>query len=192
MKRLITIALILICSFTAVAQEHLKFKGIPIDGKYDDFSKAMVTAGFQKYPDLDSDNFRAFEGEFMNRDSKIIVYHTEKGLVYRVMVLHEYDSWRKLSSAFDDAAELYTTKYGLPSSKFAFFSEPYENGDGYELQALRKDKCHYLYTWDVPWGVIGIRLVAYGDSYFLAMVYEDTMNTEMKSIEDEQKALSDI
>ena len=48
--------------------------------------------------------------------------------------------------------ELFTKKYGEPKDHFEFFSSPYYEGDGYELQALRKEKCNYISFWTLDKG----------------------------------------
>lgn len=173
-------------------RKNTKFKNIPIDGDIKAFSEKMIEAGYTTEPDAGTDSFAAFEGSFMGKPSTIIVFHTPGGLVYKVMVMHEYSTWSSLSSAYDDAMELYTKKYGKPSKQYAFFSEPYYKGDGFELQALRNDKCHYICVWEVPFGNIGIQLVSLGSSYYVTMGYEDIMNMELKNLEEEKKALDEI
>ena len=174
------------------AQEHLSFKNIPIDGDIQDFSKELESAGFVQNDEKSTTTYKWFNGDFMGKSSEVMVPFTPKGLVFKVIVLHEYQSWSSLSSAFEDATELYTKKYGEPTDKFKFFSKPYYKGDGYELQAIRNDKCHYFYAWKVEHGYISVRLNNIGHDYYVQFVYEDTINQDLRDKEKEVKAYDDI
>ena len=192
MKRFLTLIAFVFLAFALFAQEHLTFKNIPIDGDIKNFTQEMIKAGFKVNANNSSDSSTWFKGEFMGKESDILVSHTPKGLVFKVIVLHEYTSWRNLSSAFDDATELYTQKYGMPKSKYQFFSSPYYKGDGYELQALRNDKCHYFFIWEVTNGALSVRLQYLLGNYYLTMVYEDAINQAIRDNEKEKAAYDDI
>lgn len=192
MKRLTILFGCLIFASIVFAQEHLTFKNIPIDGDIKNFTKEMISAGFSKDTENSSDTYTIFKGEFMGKSSEIYVFCTPTGLVFKVLVLHEYSTWSSLSSAFNDATELFTKKYGKPSSDYHFFSSPYYNGDGYELQALRNDKCYYLYIWEPDNGTIAVQLKNIGKSYYVTITYEDEINQKIRDNAKEKAALDDI
>ena len=192
MKRAFLFFTCLFCSLALFAQEHLTFKGIPIDGNIRDFSQKLEDNGYSPNYGNSSDAFRWFDGDFMGKQSVILVPFTSSGLVFKVFALHEYSSWSRLSSAFDDAVELYQKKYGKPDYDFKFFSSPYYEGDGYELQALRNDKCHYYFAWQLENGVISVSLQYLVGKYYIRYAYEDAINQDRRDTEKESKALDDI
>jgi hypothetical protein len=57
------------------------------------------------------------------------------------------DNWDDLKSQFDSYHNLLLEKYGETSDRFQFFSSPYYEGDGFEMQAVEKDKCSYMSFW---------------------------------------------
>lgn len=187
------ILIALLCWFSySNAQEHLIFKGIPIDGDISAFSNSLRSKGFTPYDIYDDKDSKGFKGEFAGKECELIVFHSPRGLVFKVLVLQEYYTWSSLSSAFDDMVDLYTQKYGKPKSSYKRFIDPYYKGDGFELQALRNDKCVYFYVWDVPNGAIAVRLSSFGSSYYVTLTYEDSTNQALRDKEEEKKAFDDI
>ena len=183
----------LLCLFSSLnAQNHLTFKGIPIDGDISSFTDSLLSKGFTLNEKFDGKGNKGFKGEFAGKDCELIVFHTPGGLVFKVVALQEYSTWSSLSSAFDDMTDIYTQKYGKPTKKIKTFVDPYYKGDGYELQAIRKDKCLYFYYWEVPNGSISVRLNNLGSDYYVMLVYEDTMNQELRDLEKEKKMIDDI
>jgi len=76
-------------------------------------------------------------------------------------------SWSSSKSEFLKYKEIFIKKYGEPKSDYNFFSSPYEEGDGYEMQALNKDKCTYsCYFEDEDGNDLFIELVSirYGEA----------------------------
>ena len=74
-------------------------------------------------------------------------------------------------------------------STMSFFSKPYYEGDGYELQALRKEKCHYISFYKLPLGAAIVEISQFGH---IQIGYEDNINYELKKKEEESEALDDI
>lgn len=50
-------------------------------------------------------------------------------------------------AAYEEASKVLVSKYGQPTKKYAFFSSPYYSGDGYEEQAVRLGKGHFIAFW---------------------------------------------
>ena len=178
---------ITLCSYSQNA--HLDFKGIPLDGRLSDFISKLEAEGFtfDKYVDEDA---AIMKGDFAGRNADIYILVTPSSkTVYAVSVFYNEDeSWSSLKSDYFQMKELYTKKYGEPES-FEFFSKPYYEGDGYELQALRKGKCNYESLWELPLGRICIKIDQFCE---ISMIYGDKINTELRQKEDENIALNDI
>lgn len=76
----------------------------------------------------------------------------------------------------------------LPSVRLSLFIMPYE-GDGYELQAVRKEKCTYSTFYDTPRGYIAVQI---SNFECLLVGYEDKINIELRSTGKDSKNLNEI
>lgn len=185
-KILLVVALFL--SFSLSAQEHLEFRGIPIDGHLNIFVAKMKSIGYTIQEE--NNNVVIMKGKFTNKDVLLAVVGSVKTrTVWKVSVLFDVaSSWSSLQSDYLEYKELFTNKYGMPKS-YEFFSKPYYEGDGYELQALRNDKCTYASFFENSVGYISVRLRS---SECLGLDYEDKVNSEISAKEKKSSALDEI
>ena len=75
-KLLITLALFF-AAFNIMAQEHLTFKGIPIEGSMTEFCQKLRTKGFTSIANLD--NISVFTGDFTGQKATVSVMATDNG-----------------------------------------------------------------------------------------------------------------
>ena len=194
MKKFLFILLSCIFALNAGAQEnlHLDFKGVPIDGNVRSFVEKMKNKGFGNEIILDN-GITVLEGTFVGKSATVFVVSTpETNTVWKVAAIIFKDddlSWSSLKSYYKDFVELYEKKYGKPSSHFEFFTDPYYEGDGYELQALRRDKCTYQTFFETEVGLVSIEITKKGSICFS---YEDEINVEKKRKEADRRNLDDI
>ena len=82
------------------AQEHLEFRGIPIDGNLTNFVSKMKSIGYTVIDE--EDNLVFMKGKFTNRDVKLLVCSSVKThTVWKVCVLFdEARSWSSLKSEY--------------------------------------------------------------------------------------------
>ncbi len=97
-------------------------------------------------------------------------------------------SWHSLKSEYNSFKDSYNDKYGKGRS-YEYFSDPYYEGDGYELQALRLEKCTYITFYETQEGNIMLKI---GDDKAVQVHYEDKLTTAAKSREAEQSVSNDI
>lgn len=190
MKKLLFLILAFCSSVAAMAQNgHLEFKGVPIDGNIDNFVSELKKQGFEELHRLDAGAI--MKGNFTGKDANIYILPSAKTkTVWKVSAqFGEDESWQDLKSYYFEYVKLYASKYGEPSNHFEFFSSPYYEGDGYELQALRKDKCNYLTAFELSNGVITISITTQGK---VSLSYEDSKNAEIMKQEKKSNALDDI
>lgn len=188
MKRLIFTFAFTLCVFCAFAQEHLSFKGIPIEGSMDSFCQKLQSKGLTK---LGTDgNTSAFIGDFTGRQATIGVQATDDGQnVHSVMViLDSSDDWKNLVGTYDYYKDLYTRKYGKPT---ATQEDKIQNhGNSYIMSKLYDDEFTYACKWEVTGGIIGLTIsksTSYGEGS-VKIVYFDSLNMENKI----QNDLNDI
>lgn len=165
------------------------FKGIPIDGHIEDFVKALENQGYKKV--YDGTSGVVMKGDFTGKNAEIFILYTSKTkTVWKVAAQFDKNSsWYKLKSDYFDYVELYTQKYGKPSEHFEFFVDPYYEGDGYELQALEKEKCFYNTFFKTELGILSVKIASSGT---ITLSYEDYINSNKEDSEKTSSALDDI
>ena len=190
MKKSILIILCCLFSFALYAQEkHMEFKGTPLNGSLTSFVQKMKTMGYTTV--LTEDYGVVMEGEFIGKKANIFILPTPKTkIVWKVGVsLEKQISWSSLKSEYYKIKESYIKKYGQPKHTFESFDEPYYEGDGYELQALKLEKCTYESYFETPEGMIKVGMDSGG---CITISYEDKINAEIKKMEQENAVMNEI
>lgn len=115
-KFLIAITLLFVAVINTMAQEHLSFKGIPIEGSMTEFCQKLKTKGFTQLGR--DDNVTTFTGDFTGRQATVGVGATDDGKsVHSVVVIFDESSeWNTLVNTYDYYKGLYIRKYGEPSA----------------------------------------------------------------------------
>ena len=189
MKKFFTLLAVMFLSYSLFAQEHLDFRGVPIDGQLTDFLSKMEAMGYSVASK--DDNVVTMKGKFTNRDAELFIIATPvTKVVWKVIVdFDKATSWESLKSSYFEYKNLYITKYGKPKNDFEYFKKPYYEGDGYELQALRKEKCTYATYFETPNGYVAVKLTSFE---CLRIAYEDNINSELDTREKTSSALNEI
>ncbi|MFI3331633.1 MAG: hypothetical protein R3Y38_07490, partial [Rikenellaceae bacterium] len=173
------------------AQEHMEFKGIPISGHIDSFVAKLESSGFKKKTVNLNDNACVLTGQFVGKACEVFVICSPKTKqVWKVAVfLPKSSGWHSIKGDYNSFKTQFTTKYGNPTNSFEFFSKPYYEGDGYEMTAIKVDKCNYMSFWTMAQGTIS---VAIGTTASIIFAYEDEINRKLKSVEEKSKIQDDI
>lgn len=188
-KLLLLFAFVFSINIIGAQNAHLTFKDIPIDGNVKDFADKLSKKGFTQVKGLDDDIF--MEGKFADFDAVVGLFGTPKSkIIWQVVVItKKYTSWQAMKADFKKYKEIYTKKYGKPANDYHFFSRPYYEGDGYEMQALKLEKCTYATVFKIPEGTIMIKMTKWGD---ISFSYEDNINVKIRNSESEKSVLNDI
>lgn len=190
MRKFLVLLLACLLSTTVYAQEHLTFKGIPIDGNLNSFVSKLKAQGWNGV-EVNEEN-AILEGIFGGESCKLLLYSTKstKTVYQAVVILNNDSSWSSLKTTYNEYKALLKSKYGKGTS-YEFFTSPYEEGDGYEMSALRNDKCTYATTHDVPNGTITLFIVsAYNGS--VALYYVDKLNEALAEQEKSSQQINDL
>ena len=173
----------------AIAQEHMEFRGIPIDGDVTSFVSKMKDLGY-KLDEVDGD-VTIMSGKFTGKDAHLYIVSSPKTkIACKVMIFFEKQtSWSSLKSMYDDYKELLEQKYNIKPSSYEYFRKPYKAGDGYEMQALRLDKCVYNSFYETPQGYIALSIES---NQTISIGYEDAINIEIRSKEKESNTLEEL
>lgn len=174
-----------ICGF---AQEHLSFKGIPIEGSMTAFCQKLKAKGFTQIGR--DNNVTLFTGDFTGRQATVGVGATDDGnSVHSVVVLFdESREWNTLVNTYDYYKELYTRKYGNPSA-CREHNPSHSDSNTMLMHELSQGTVTYASAWTVTGGTIEMSIEKSGYSDGVVVIrYRDAQNVETKI----QKDLEDI
>ena len=177
MKQIITGMLLLIAT-TAFSQE---FDGIKIEGSKSTFIKAMSDKGYSVKED--KGNIVTFNGNSTHKSLEILAVMTPTSqLVWKLDIfLPKETSWYSIKAQYNNYLSTLTEKYGSPDKTYGFFSDPYVEGDGYEMTALSVEKCTYMALWNSS----GL-LLAISKYSQVEISYENLTNSDLDTKEKNQ------
>lgn len=183
MKKHITLLLAcLILAGNIFAQQHLSFKGVPINGTLKEYTDAMVKAGF--HYELTQDGTALLTGDFAGYKDCTVGISTLKNLdvVSHIAVLFpNKDTWSAVLGDYEHLKAMLTEKYGTPSysqEKFTGYVGDYDNN--LVMHALKDDEYVWYTIFTTELGDIELSIMA-GTKYNTAMVrlsYYDKANSE--------------
>ena len=174
-------SLLLCVAFYANAQDHLTFKGIPIEGSMTTFCQKLKAKGFTQ---MGKDkNITLFTGDFTGRQATIGVGASDDGKnVFSVVVLFDPSKeWNSLVSTYDYYKDLYTRKYGEPA--ISKESNPSHSDSNTALMAeVHQGTVVYGSAWNVPGGDIQLSIEKSSGIYegMVMIRYRDSQNVEAK------------
>lgn len=185
--KIISLIVVLFCSMQLSAQVHISFKKIPLNGSVSEYSKKLIKKGFSKVDEIG--NTYVLKGKFINENCRVHVMGSQKRKeVWSVAAFFPKKiSWTSLQCQYNEYKKLYQNKYGKGDSH-EYFKKPYCEGDGYEMQALKKNKCVYFTVWKTD---LGVMTLAISDENIIIM-YEDKLNTIVHNKEKQEAANEDI
>ena len=183
MKKIVVI-LFLLMSFTLIfaqSSEHLKFKGVPIDGTLNEYVSKMKQAGFQLIGT--DDGVALLEGEFAGYRGCLIAVSTLKSVnvVNTIgVVFPARENWSSLEGDYEHLKSMLTEKYGEPSDvveKFQGYGDP--QTDQEKWINIMTDNYTWYTIFETENGDIQLSLEKgdYGE-YFVLLKYFDKINTE--------------
>ncbi|MDW5288881.1 hypothetical protein [Formosa sp. PL04] len=188
MKTILTTVIYFIIIITGFAQndlgsnEHMVFKGVPIDGTLSEYVSKLEKKGLNN---LQTENGVALlNGDVAGYNDCYLVVSTisQKDLVYVLVVMFPVkDTWSTLSYTYSDLKEKLTGKYGEPSEVTEEFNSNFEpDSDADKLYEVRNNNCIYHTIFHSENGGIDLSINYDRDSgYFVKLVYVDLKNTEI-------------
>lgn len=188
MTRIILFLSFLLFTINLQATGHIKFMGIEVNGNYESFRDSLEARGFKYMSSFET--LHKYYGKFANEIVILNVLATPKThTVCKVIVLFsEKADWSDLKRDYFTKKEMYKSKYPLDRD-YEFFSYPYEDGDGYEMRAVAREKCRYISFYLAMGGHITVEI---DKEAKIKVVYEDRENIKIAQKELEQNAIDDI
>lgn len=174
MKILIT----LILTFFSLSISAQQFDGVPISGSLTNAIAKFKAKGYI-LSKIEGDA-AIMKGKIATYPIELIVLCTPKTKqVYKVVAFLEKDiSWKSLKANYFRFKDIFTDKYGQEESEYEYFTDPYYEGDGYELQAVRLEKCTYSTYWFDKMGMnIAVEISKYEQ---VRLAYENATLVKVK------------
>ncbi len=175
-------------SAQSTENQHLLFKGVPIDGTLSEYVEKMKLNGFTL---LDSTNYGAmFNGEFANYQNCKIGVGTsnKKDLVSTVFVMFpEREEWNDLYGDYNRLKQMLSEKYGIPNESKEKWENDYEPSLAFRMSAIKRGECNFTTTFVKPNGKIQLRIEHQDATCFVFLGYFDKINGEImkaKAIDD--------
>lgn len=189
MRKLVITFTMLFAVISLMAQEHLSFKGIPIEGSMTAFCQKLKAKGFTSSGS--ENNLTLFTGDFTGRNATVGVTATDDGKdVFAVVVLFDPSGeWNALINTYDYYKDLYTRKYGKPS--ISKEKNPALSDSNTALMAeVHQGTVVYGSAWEVTGGDIQLSIEKSSGVYkgMVMIRYRDSQNVEAKI----QNDLNDI
>lgn len=180
MKKLFFTFVLLLAAIAMGAQEHLSFKGIPIDGSVKDFCEQLKAKGFTYVSS--ENNYMLFEGDFTGQNVHVGVASADGGeSVFAVGVIFEPNGeWKELVKIYDHYKDLYTRKYGKPT--LSKENNPsLSDSNFFLMSALDNGTVVWASLWKVTGGAIELSIEKMDYLEGVVVIrYNDTQNVKAK------------
>lgn len=182
MKHFALIIICIIIAFSTFAQQHLSFKGVPINGTLKEYTDAMVKAGF--HYELTQDGIALLTGDFAGYKGCTIGVSTLKNcdVVSQIAVIFpNKETWSAVLNDYENLKSMLTQKYGHPSDSKEEFTDYIGKYDNYfVMEAIKGDKYVWYTTFSTELGDIELSIIE-GTKYHTAAIrlsYYDKANSE--------------
>ena len=123
--------------------EHMKFKGVPMEGTLQTFTSKLKAKGFM--PIGVQDGVSLLKGEFAGyKDCTIGAVADKSGIICKVSVIFPaMDKWGDLERCYSNYKSMLSEKYGDPKDCVENFQHDYVNDDSSKKYELEMDRCKY-------------------------------------------------
>jgi len=178
MKKLFTFFLLFVSIVGFGQNGHIKFRDVELKGTIANFVSEMEKLNYTISGIEQGGSTMIMKGKFIGRECELYILSTAKTkTVWKVVAyFNKTNDWLTLRSDYIAFKELINDKYGKPFKTMESFSDPYHEGDGRELQALRKNKCTYDTFWKTKEGVVKLSITSFCQ---IAIGYEDRINSQI-------------
>ena len=188
MKKLFIFLAAAVIAASAMAEGHMKFKGVEIDGKVRTFVAALEKQNLKTV--TVTEETAILTGMFNGQDSYIYVYATPTShTVYQVVVVFTVSGieWSQIWNFYTTYKERLRKKYGEPYNQIEENRCSYSQDD--PLFALRQDQAEYKTMFNGEGGSVGVGIIhipVLGDQ--VCLHYLDAQNNDL----NENEILKDL
>ena len=142
------------------SKEHLKFKGLEMDGPLDEFYKNLK----KEISDLDGyilDFAGILKGTFAGtRGCIILIYPNSDNNIRDITVQFPVsDNWGMLKQDYEELCSNMVLKYGEPMATSNDYLEPFKEGDGKEIDGVLQGKVKLCQVFGLTNGYIQVCII---------------------------------
>ena len=181
MKKLVLFFMVLCMSLATMAQGHMTFKGVEINGTLSEMVTKLKTKGLT-YLGAD-DGIAMMKGDFAGySDCQIVVLSMkETGKVNAVAVVFPaVEEWSLLERNYNRLKDLLTEKYGEPMRVIEKFQSDYVPDNRFKWMNLMSDQCTWMSEFEVSNGTIELYINKMDyDEACVILKYYDKANTDV-------------
>ena len=180
-KILLTLLATMLC-LAMSAQEHLKFKNVPIDGPLSEFLQKIQQKDLKLTEQNDAG--ATLVGRMAGMQVEVFVLATDEKIPYRVCAFFETPAdWDVMKMEYFNIQRSLSFKYGKPATINQHFQFPYTEGDGKEIEAFGRNRGSWFTTYIQPEGAIILTITTnpFSNSPSVALIYEDQINGQRQS-----------
>lgn len=174
---LLTILLTFVVGICSAENEHMKFKGIPIEGSLQTFTTKLKAKGYT--PIGIQDGVSLLTGEFAGyKKCTIGAIADQSGMIFKVSVIFpDMDKWAELEICYSNIKSMLTEKYGKPSICEESFNDSYGRDDASKMYGVQFDKYKYYSVFGSELGTIKLEIFHNGvTSCYVMLSYFDYAN----------------
>ena len=182
MKKILLALALMMGAICVNAQEHLKFKGVPIDGTLESFTRQLEAKGYTR--EAYGGDVQVMKGDFAGKSNCMIYIASVKtrDLTYLVLVnFKKQTSWNSLRGDYMQLKNMLNQKYGQPTVEREEFTRSHI--EGYEMHFL--DECQYNTVYQFDEGGI---MLSISEEGHVVLGYFDRINSEI----NDNAAMNDL
>lgn len=182
MKKFLCVCIMAVFALAAIAQEsveHMRFKGVPIEGTLEEFVEKLKQTGL-KLVSIDSER-ATLKGDFAGYSDCIIgvsIYETTKEIGVISVFFPSSEKWSSLETTYNNLKVRLKKKYGNPIKVVEEFQD--DRGDLSNQEKylrLLTDRCNWTSNFEVPEGTVALSIeITSSGLPFVAIGYMDTRN----------------
>jgi hypothetical protein len=179
MKKIVILLATLSICLAAGAQEHLKFKNIPLDGPRKDFVSKLEKNEFRVVEVNDAGT--AMRGLLAKKMVSAFIMANSEDKVCRIATFFDsHDNWSALKMDFYTLLRSLDFKYGEPVELHQEFQLPFSDGDGREMEALKRGRGRWYARFESAEGTIHMMIAnnPVTQEPAIMLLYEDSINCE--------------
>lgn len=193
MKNLLMTLALVLSTMQLLAQtadnQHLMFKGVPIDGTLSEYVEKMKLNGFVLV--ATEPGATTLQGDFASyKKCQIsVVTMQQKDLVSKIRVMFPVQrDWATLYENYSNVKDMLTQKYGAPTIVIEEFRNDSDvKDDRLKFINVSSGQCNYTTVFKTPSGEICLYLDHTEFKCFVGLTYTDKINGEImkaKAIDD--------
>ena len=176
MKKIITFIFIVALIITKSNIYGQEFLGIKVGGNLNEVVAKFKLKGFKITSPHNLNPLLTGKAGVSNVEVIIFSSPISKSVYQFSVYLPKKDDWDEIKSEYEDYLRILTDKYGTPTDIFNFFSSPYKEGEGDEMNAITMEKCNYSAYWEN----ISLEISKYKQ---VKIVYQNNINFGIKEKE---------